>query len=205
MSKASILKPEQSYIYRSYFEMPYKPEDILAEIGYRLTRKRLALPKSTQLLESLQMLQTKLEQRLTYVSLTSEAARRETLIAPVLMEVAEIAQAQLRIEYPLNVNNFLKGTLDYFLYRESQVIVIEAKNADLARGFTQLAAELIALDQWSDSQQPILLGAVTTGDVWQFGQLHRIEKLVLQDTQRYVLPNDLESLMRIFLLALEKA
>ncbi|MEM8809048.1 MAG: hypothetical protein AAGF01_23765 [Cyanobacteria bacterium P01_G01_bin.38] len=171
MSKVSILKSGQNYTYRSYFEMPYEPEDILAELGYQLTRKRLSLSESQQSLEQLSTLQAKLEQRLTYVSLTSEAARRETLIAPVLMEVAEIAHAQLRIEYPLNVTDQLKGTLDYFLYRESQVIVIEAKNADLGRGFTQLAAELIALDQWSDSGQSLLLGAVTTGDVWQFGQL----------------------------------
>lgn len=202
MSKVSILKPGQNYTYRSYFEMPYEPEDILAELGYQLTRKRLSLSESAQSLEQLSTLQAKLEQRLTYVSLTSEAARRETLIAPVLMEVAEIAHAQLRIEYPLNVTDRLKGTLDYFLYRESQVIVIEAKNADLGRGFTQLAAELIALDHWSDSDQTVLLGAVTTGDVWQFGQLHRAEKQVVQDTQRYVLPDRLADLVRILLAAL---
>lgn len=202
MSKASILKSGQNYTYRSYFEMPYEPEDILAELGYELTRKRLSLSESEQSLEQLSTLQVKLEQRLTYVSLTSEAARRETLIAPVLMEIAEIAHAQLRIEYPLNVTDQLKGTLDYFLYRESQVIVIEAKNADLGRGFTQLSAELIALDQWSDSEQSLLLGAVTTGDVWQFGQLHRAKKQIVQDTQRYVLPDRLETLTRILLDAL---
>ena len=40
----------------------------------------------------------------------------------------------------------LKGSLDYYLYSVGKLLVIEAKNADLAKGFTQLAVELIALD-----------------------------------------------------------
>ncbi|NJM85028.1 MAG: hypothetical protein HC873_14160 [Leptolyngbyaceae cyanobacterium SL_1_1] len=39
------------------------------------------------------------------------------------------------------------------------------KNADLARGFTQLAIELIALEQWTDSATPRLYGAVSTSDI----------------------------------------
>ncbi|MBC6420523.1 MAG: hypothetical protein GDA43_02440 [Hormoscilla sp. SP5CHS1] len=58
-------------------------------------------------------------------------------------------QAQLRIKYPLKVNDRLKGDLDYYLYTRSIILVVEAKNADLSRGFTQLAVELIALDIWT--------------------------------------------------------
>jgi|GEM_PF-3587930 len=43
--------------------------------------------------------------------------------------------------------------------------------ADLSRGFSQLAAELVALDQWIDSSQAEIIGAVTTGNIWQFGVL----------------------------------
>ncbi|MBR8833985.1 MAG: hypothetical protein DSM106950_08080 [Stigonema ocellatum SAG 48.90 = DSM 106950] len=45
------------------------------------------------------------------------------------------------------------------------------KRDDLDYGFTQLIAELIAL-VWERSpkveQQPRLLGAITTGQIWQF-------------------------------------
>lgn len=61
-----------------------------------------------------------------------------------------------------------------------KLLVIEAKNADLAKGFTQLAVELIALDKWTDNEQPILQGAVSTGDIWQFGILHRAQKQIQQ-------------------------
>jgi hypothetical protein len=38
MDTARIVQPGQSYTFRSYFEMPYEPEDILAAFGYRLQR-----------------------------------------------------------------------------------------------------------------------------------------------------------------------
>ena len=36
-----------------------------------------------------------------------------------------------------------------------------------------MAVELIALDRWSESDRPIFYGAVTTGDIWQFGSFDR--------------------------------
>jgi hypothetical protein len=203
MSRQSILKPDQSYTFRSYFEMPYEPDDILAEFGYQLRRAPLNLPTSTAPATQLPLLKAKLEQRLTYVSLTSETARRETLIAPIVLEAAEVTGAQVRIEYPLNVSEVLKGSLDYYLYRNSKVIVLEAKNADLAKGFTQLAVELIALDQWLENDQPTVLGAVTTGDIWQFGQLNRREKLITQGIKLFVIPDELEAVFQILRAALE--
>jgi hypothetical protein len=35
------------------------------------------------------------------------------------------------------------------LHAAGKLLVVEAKNADLARGFTQLAVELIAIDVWT--------------------------------------------------------
>ena len=88
----------------------------------------------------------------------------------------------------------------------SQLLVIEAKQEDLTNGFTQLAAELIALDGWEDSTdievQPDLVGAVTTGVLWQFGVLHRETKLFEQSLNSYRVTEDLEQLMRILIAAL---
>lgn len=197
MPKPTILQPGQSYTFRQYFEMSYEPEDILAEFGYTLKRQLLSLPQSTLNLDRLENLKSRIEESLPYISLTSEAARRELLIAPLLLDVVHYTRAQLRIEYPLVVTEQLKGSLDYYLYSMGKLLVIEAKNADLAKGFTQLAVELIALDKWTDSEQPILQGAVSTGDIWQFGVLHREQKQILQGLTLYRVPNDLESLVRI--------
>jgi hypothetical protein len=203
VTRPAILQPGQSYTFRHYFEMSYEPEDILAEFGYTLQRSLLSLPQSTADLDRLDDLKTRIRESLPYISLTSEAARRELLIAPLLLDIVHYTRAQLRIEYPLTVTEQLKGSLDYYLYSVGKLLVIEAKNADIAKGFTQLAVELIALDKWTDSDQPILQGAVSTGDIWQFGILHRSEKQIQQGLSLYRVPDDLENLIRILVKILE--
>ncbi|MDM7325517.1 MAG: hypothetical protein P3X23_000150 [Thermosynechococcus sp. Uc] len=59
----------------------------------------------------------------------------------------------------------------------AKLLVVEAQNADFAKGFTQLAVELMALE----SPQPILQGAVSPGDIGQFSLLHREHKQIQQD------------------------
>lgn len=65
------------------------------------------------------------------------------LITPIVLTLIDYTQTQLRIEYTLNVSEQLKGNLDYYLHTDHTLLVIEAKHADLARGFTQLAVELL--------------------------------------------------------------
>ncbi|MBD2100775.1 hypothetical protein [Leptolyngbya sp. FACHB-261] len=203
MSKAAIIQTGQSYTFADYFKLNYEPEDILGYFGYTFQPQALELSKTDQPLERLQDLKQRLEESLPYLSLTSETARREFLIAPVLMELIHYTHARLRVEYPLTVNDQLKGTLDYYLQSEHQLLVIEAKNADLQRGFTQLAVELIAIDLWSPSETPLLYGAVSMGNIWQFGILHRETKQIVQDINLYRVPADLEDLLRILVTMLQ--
>ena len=196
MSRPQILKSGENYTFSKYFELSFDLEDILTELGCTLERSLVSLPSYAEELD-VSSLKNRLEESLTYVDLTSEAARREILIAPVLLELCRLTQAKLKIEYPIAVNDQLKGTLDYYVQSRGRLLVVEAKNADLARGFTKLAVELIALDQWTNSDAPTLYGAVTTGDVWKFGIFHRREKHVMQDINLYRVPADLETLLRI--------
>lgn len=197
MPKTKILQEGHSYSFRSYFEMPYEADEILAEFGYALVRSRLCLPESEKQLDQLSELRQRLEDTLLLISLSNEAARREALVFPVLLEVARFCQCQIRIEYPLSVNNWLKGNLDYLLRRENTLLVVEAKNDDLSRGFTQLAVELIALAQVGE--QDILYGAVTIGDAWRFGKLDTRNRAIAQDITLYRVPDDLEELTRILI------
>lgn len=203
MSRDPIIQPDQSYSFADYFKLNYDTEDILAYFGYSFQPQMLALQKSDRELERTEALKQRLEESLLYLSLTSEIARREFLIAPVLMDLIHYTHVRVRVEYPLLVNDQLKGTLDYYLQSENQLLVIEAKNADLQRGFTQLGVELIAIDQWSPSDNPTLYGAVSMGNIWQFGILHRQTKQILQDINLYRVPADLEELVRILVAILE--
>ncbi len=206
MSKPRILKEGQAYTFRSYFELPYETEDILAELGYTFSRERIKLPQSTRQPERLPSLRQQIEELLPLVALSSETARREILVAPVLGELARFCHCQMRLEYPLNVNYRLKGNLDYLLRSETQIksqsfLVVEAKNDDLSRGFTQLSAELIALAQVEEID--ILYGAVTIGDAWRFGKLTVQPQHITQDITLYRVPDDLEILMGILVGILE--
>ncbi|MEC4816975.1 MAG: hypothetical protein SAK29_27450 [Scytonema sp. PMC 1069.18] len=84
--------------------------------------------------------------------------------------------------------------------------LVEAKYEDLTRGFTQLVAELVALDQWEGaptvSEQPFLVGAITTGTIWQFCRLDRTVKHFEQGINSYRVTEDLEQVMRILVAAL---
>jgi hypothetical protein len=197
MAKLNILQAGQSYTFRSYFELPYEADEILAEFDYTLIKSRLTLPQTLQPLENLSNLKQRIEDTLPFISLSSETARRETLVSPVLLEVVRDCQCQMRIEYPLMVNNWLKGNLDYLLRSTQSLLVIEAKNDDLTRGFTQLAVELIALSHLEE--QAVLYGAVTIGDVWRFGKLERDRQQINQDLNLFKVPDDLDPLLKILL------
>ncbi len=201
MSKIKILQEGQSYTFRSYFELPYEADEILAELSYSLVKSRLSLPKTRKTLEGLSEIQNKLEDILPFVNLSNETARREILVSPILLEIVHCCHCQLRIEYPLKVNDWLKGSLDYLLRYTNDLLVIEAKNDDLTRGFTQLAVELIALAEVAENN--ILYGAVTMGDVWRFGKLNQTEKQITQDINLFKMPDDLKDLGEVLVGILE--
>ena len=201
MAKIKILQEGQSYTFRSYFELPYEADDILAEFDYSLARAELSLPKTTKQLDRLPELKQKIRTVLPFISLSNETARREILVSPIMLEVICYCQCQLRIEYPLTVNNWLKGNLDYLLRSRNNLVVVEAKNDDLTRGFTQLAVELIALSHIEE--QNVFYGAVTMGDIWRFGKLERREQQITQDINLFKVPDDLDSLVRVLLGILE--
>ena len=196
MSK--LLNPNQSYTFSKIFELRIEPDDLVTEFGYTLQRTRLNLPQYHGELDRLEDLRSRIEEVLPYVSLASETSRREVLISQVVLDLVHYTKAQLRIEYPLKVTEQLQGYLDYLLKSETELLVIEAKREDLDYGFTQLVAEMIALDQWDRTpEQSILIGAVTTGKIWQFGRLNRATKHIEQGLDSYRVPDDLEPLMRI--------
>ena len=203
MPRISIIQPDQSYTFADYFKLNFAPQDILAYFDVTLERRSLTLPQHGGLLDRLDGLKNRIEESLPRLSLTSELARREFLIAPVLTDLLHYTEAVLNVEYPIAVSHQLKGSLDYLLQNRQTFLVIEAKKEDLERGFLQLAVELIALDQWIDSEQPVLQGAISTGNIWQFGQFHRQDRIVTQDLDLYRVPADLNELIRVLINILE--
>ncbi|MFN6460705.1 MAG: hypothetical protein RMZ41_002520 [Nostoc sp. DedVER02] len=202
MSRKPLLDPNRSYTFSNYFELGFAVDDLVAEFGYSLERKFIDLPQYSGTLDRLSNLKLRIEEVLPYVDLENEATRREILIAPIVTDLIHYSRAKLRIEYNIKIDNRLQGNFDYFLKTQTNLIVIEAKQADINRGFTQLATEMIALDKWTDSTQTEILGAVTTGNVWQFGRLYRQTQRIEQAINLYRVTEELEIVVRILLTAL---
>lgn len=113
------------------------------------------------------------------------------------MDLIHYTQAKVRVEYPLFVNNQLKGSLDYLLQYQNQFLVLEAKNADLQRSFTQLEVELIALETWLSTDSPTIIRCCFNGQYLAIGILHARSQQILQYINLYRVPNDVEDLLSI--------
>lgn len=191
--KPKILKPEEGYSFARYAELPYERDDILADLNCTISSQRLTLPYDKSDLQ-LTDLGDRLNDAFQFTTISSEQARREFLIAPIISYVCRQTQQKVRVEYPLSVSNWLKGTLDYY-FQASNLLIIEAKRENLYTGFTQLGAELIALDQWIENENSMLYGAVTTGQIWQFGTFERDKKHLTEDLTLYRILEELNVLM----------
>ena len=194
-----------SLSFSDYFKLNFYPEEILNYFDYSFEMKLLTFAKNVNNLAELESLEKRLVKSLPYITFDNEMARREFLIAPVLMDLIEYTKSNLKVCYALTVNNQLRGELDYFIESNiksngevnHQFLVIEAKDENLERGFKQLAVEMVALAHVIEAKQRYIFGAVSIGKVWQFGILDRQTKSVVQDLHLYRVPDDLKELMSI--------
>ncbi len=200
-----ILKKDKKYTFSDYFELSYSSKDILEELGYAYRFEELILPKTSKDLTQAHALRETYTKKLPYISLTSEAAKREFYISPLLLELLNYIPTEIDVEYPLDAGENLSGTVDYLLQSgpHHETVIIEAKKGDLEKGFTQLAVELIALDKLLEPEQTLIYGAVTLGDIWRFGVLNRATGTVKKDMNAYSLLPDVGEVLAVLIGILE--
>ncbi len=199
--KKSLFQTDKRYSFSDYFNFSQPIEEIVAELGYQIQVQEINFPHVMNIdMSGIEQLMQLHHQLLPKITLNSETAKREFLIAPLLYQVVLQADAKLNIEYPLDINDKLNGWLDYLIRSQQELIVIEAKKGDLDRGFNQLAAEMIALDYYEDDGKPSLLyGAITIGEVWRFAVLNRATKTIRKDINLFRFPQDAKDLFAVLL------
>ena len=118
--------------------------------------------------------------------LTSEKAKSERLISPILVEVFQAFK--LKISFfsgeQLNVrpNDNLSGECDFFFslhppkpYIDAPIISLaEAKNEDMNWGIAQCAAQMLGAKLFNEQENkliPFIYGCATDGIEWQFLKL----------------------------------
>jgi len=120
------------------------------------------------------------------LALSTEKARSELIIAPVLVEVRKLARRQISlfsgVDFPVDAAQGLTGICDFliaqsreqFFIRAPVIVIVEAKNENFKVGLGQCSATMIAaqcLNAREGTGLTTIYGAVTTGNVWKFLRL----------------------------------
>ena len=132
------------------------------------------------------------------LDISTEKARSEFIIAPILAEVRRQLDGRISlfsgVEFNVDIEQGLRGVCD-FLFSNSPlqlaieapvVAVVEAKNENIKQGIVQCIAELVAAERFNREQsRPVraVYGAVTTGSIWKF--LRLTESIVSVDKTEY--------------------
>lgn len=120
---------------------------------------------------------------MAHIDVRDEAARRETVIYPILREAFRHHTEQLSLfsHRLLVADEQLSGIADYFIAKRSILgrnvlewpilVIAEAKRDDFEQGWAQCLAEMIAAQRLNDDESIPMYGIVTNGDIWEFGVL----------------------------------
>lgn len=117
---------------------------------------------------------------------STEKARSEFLIAPILAELWLLNDQQIGVlsgvEFDVDESQGLNGFCDYIITRSPELIfvrapilmMVEAKNEDMKKGYAQCIAEMIAAQRFNaqeNSPTEKMYGVVTIGEKWKFMEL----------------------------------
>ncbi len=120
------------------------------------------------------------------LSLLSEKARSEFIVAPILLEVREHLHHAISIYSGIRLDvspeEGLQGICDFIITRTPPlpnmqaplIMMVEAKKNDMEEGLGQCAAEMVAASRLNLEDAPEnkrVYGVVTTGELWQFIRL----------------------------------
>ncbi|WP_375470014.1 hypothetical protein [uncultured Nostoc sp.] len=119
---------------------------------------------------------------------SSEKARSELIISPILVEVRKILERKVSFfsgeDFTVASELGLSGVCDFLISRSPEqifieapvIVIIEAKKGDLKPRLGQCAAEMIAAQKFNEINNiPIktIYGSVSSGTAWRFLKLER--------------------------------
>lgn len=134
------------------------------------------------------------------LSISTEKARSEMIIAPVLIELRRLLKHQISlfsgIEFNVDKELDLHGVCDYLISLSGEqltvsapvIALVEAKNENIKAGIAQCVAEMLAARLFNEQQNnriDTIFGVVTTGSNWKFIRLHKTT-VYIDETEYYI-------------------
>ena len=120
------------------------------------------------------------------LAMSTEKARSEMIIAPILLEARRLRGGAVSLfsgmEFSVDPARGLNGFCDFLFSLSARQIsieapvlaVVEAKNENIRQGIPQCIGEMYAARLFNERRgggPPVVFGAVTTGNVWRFVRL----------------------------------
>lgn len=171
--------------------MPYS-EFTITSVKYRFninTDENTDLFPNVEEMEISELLKATLEENVPLaVAISTEKARSELIIAPILVELRRVLRKEISlfsgIDFNVNEKEGLSGTCDFIISRSKEqlvltapvIMLVEAKNEDLKKGYGQCIAEMIAAKQFNQRNSinfDFIYGVVTIGIIWHFLKLDK--------------------------------
>ncbi|MCL1467350.1 hypothetical protein [Argonema galeatum] len=144
------------------------------------------------------------------LKINTEKARSEMIIAPILLDLKKQVSSKISlfsgVDFNVDFERGLNGICDYIISNSTEqlfvkspvIVLVEAKKENIVGGLGQCASEMLAAQVFNEREEnkiPVILGAVTSGNVWRFLQLE--EKQLRVDSTEYYL-KDVNKILGIF-------
>jgi hypothetical protein len=192
--------------------MPYSDftiDSVKAQFGLRLIEDRDLYATAVPVEISALLRDTLAENVSLALSISTEKARSEMIIAPLLIEARRQVDRRVSlfsgIDFTVDPQQGLNGICDFMLCRSPEqltidapvVAVVQAKNENMKAGIGQCLAEMIAARLFNERKgcgARDVYGVVTTGNNWKFLQL--VENTAYADRAEYHI-KEIESVVGI--------
>lgn len=171
------------------------------EEKFGVTKVINPLFKELELQEPSELLKSILADTILF-SLTSEKAKSEAIIFPILAELKRKNKDKISIfsgdTLDADASQGLNGECDYVISNKPNlfdidspiITVIEAKRDNFAKGIPQCIAQMLGSKMFNEKKNRIvtsIYGCVTNADEWHFLRLQ--DTVVTIDTRKYYLDN----------------
>jgi hypothetical protein len=138
------------------------------------------------------------------LSVDTDKARSELIVAPILVEVRRLMNRQIGyfsgVEFDVVPGQGLKGTCDFILtacplqliLRRPVLVIAAGKNDNIISGLGPCVATMVAARAFNEKagEGPSrIFGAVTTGRIWRFLTLVE-DKILIDHRERYISSTD---------------
>jgi hypothetical protein len=191
--------------------------DLKEQFGLRLEERSDLFAGVTPVPVSALLQETLRENLPLALAISTEKARSEMIIAPVLIEVRRQMQYQVSLfsgtDFNVDPERGLNGLCDFLLSLSPEqlaieapaAVVAEAKNENMKQGIAQCIAGMVAVQLFNRQKRneiEDIHGAVTTGSIWKF--LRLTGTVVHVDMAEYYI-KEVERIVGILLCVLREA